>query len=262
MLKTVYYKSFHLGNEKYRVVTRERMTNEDFVEKTLYVRRLMGYAMYPRWFATRMFLGEVYDILRKNNLLKHRVRKAANMLNAHFDTFERLHTMDFDAEWIEVMGGSVANAVLPKINMLRGSVGGVLLNEGIKNYIVYSYPETLCVLAYEGVKHHDELMEEVKEKYGMDLSEVYRPLRGGKVLADCYSLMSAVEDMIGETLPSGVDARKSDANRRMKELDKLLWDDKVLRKSIEEAAAEVEERDQTADDVAMKLSEKFNVKRL
>ena len=262
MQRTTYYKTFHLGDQKHTVTMSKPMSNEEFLNKLLYIRRLFGYAMYPRWFAIRMFLGDVFDLLKKNGLWKHRVKKKAQELVKEFDAFEKMHTSDFDEEWIEVMASTMTESVLPKINELRGSVGGVLLREGVKNYILYSYPETVCILANEGVVHHDMLMQEVREGYKLNLDDVFRPLRGNKVLASAYSLMSAIEDVIGEPLPMGVDARGSGADEKLKALERILVNDTLLRKAVSEAADEVAERDQTTDDVAERLSEKFNVKRV
>lgn len=262
MQRTTYYKTFHLGDQKHTVMMSKQMSNEEFLNKLLYIRRLFGYAMYPRWFAIRMFLGDVFEMLKRNNLWKHKVKKAANILIKEFDAYEKMHTSDFDEEWIEVMASTMTESVLPKINEIRGSIGGILMNHGIKHYILYSYPETICILANEGVVHHDMLMQEVKIGYKMDLTKVFKPLRGIKVLASAYSLMSAIEDAVGEQLPMGVDARGTGADEKLRALERILVDDELLRKAVSEAAEEVGEFDQNPDDVANKLREKFNVKRV
>ena len=262
MQRTTYYKTFHLGDQKHTVTMSRPMDNDEFLNKLLYIRRLFGYAMYPRWFAIRMFLGDVFEMLKKNNLWKHKVKKAANILIKEFDAYEKMHTSDFDEEWIEVMASTMTESVLPKINELRGCIGGVLMNNGIKHYVLYSYPETVCILANEGVVHHDMLMQEVREGYKMDLKEVFKPLRGLKVLASAYSLMSAIEDAIGEPLPMGVDARGTGADEKLKTLERILVNDDLLRKAVADAADEVGAWEQDTDELAEKLSEKFNVKRL
>lgn len=262
MKRTTYYKTFRLGDKKHTVMMNKRMSNDEFLNKLLYIRRLFGYAMYPRWFAIRMFLGDVFEMLKKNNLWKHKVKKAANILIKEFDAYEKMHTSDFDEEWIEVMASTMTESVLPKINELRGCIGGVLMNNGIKHYVLYSYPETVCILANEGVVHHDMLMQEVREGYKMDLKDVFKPLRGLKVLASAYSLMSSIEDAIGEPLPMGVDARGTGADEKLKSLERILVNDELLRKAVSDAADEVGAWEQDTDELAEKLSEKFNVKRL
>ena len=261
MERTLYYKRVTIGGRKYTVFTPTKITDEEFSDKINYVRRVFGYAMYPRWSATRALLNDTYDMLRKNGLYKHKVKKMANVLNAEFDSFERLHMIDFDDDWIEVMSGSMATSILPKVNTLRGAIGGVLMNHGIKNHIIYSYPEAVCVMANEGCVHHDMLMQEVKERYKMDFSEIFEPLRGSKVLACAYSLMSAIEDVIGEPLPTGLDARNTYANSAMKAIERALMNDKFLAKAFDDANNEVDERDFSSDLAAARLGERFNVKR-
>ena len=259
--QTVYYKTITLGDERFRVVTQRKMSNEEFTDKLNYVRRVFGYAMYPRWAVTRVLLNDTYDMLRKNGLYKHNVKRMAKLLNAEYDAFEKLHMTDFDQDWIEVMSGSMANSIMPKLNTLRGAVGGVLMNNGIKHYAIYSYPETICVMANEGCVHHDMLMQEVLERYGMALKDIFRPLRGDKVLACAYSLMSAIEDVVGEELPRGLDARNTSANVAMKSIERALINENYLAKAFGEAGDEIEERDQTPQEVVAKLSEKFKVTR-
>jgi len=202
------------------------------------------------------------DMLRKNGLFKHRVKGKANILIKEFDAFERLHTMDFDQDWIEVMSGSMATQLLPKLNTLRGAIGGIMLNLGIKNYILYSYPQVICILAREGVTHHDMLMAEVQEKYGLDFSEVFKPLRGDKIMMCSWSLMSAIEDVMGEELPSGVNAKNTQADRALKDFELSLYDDNFLSKAFGEAQEEVDARDFNENTIAEQLSTKFKVKRV
>jgi len=261
MERTIYYKSFSLGGRKYRIFMKEKMTNEEFSEKLNYVRRVFGYAMYPRWYAIRMLLCDTIDLLKRNGMFKHRVKSKANILSNEFDAFERLHTMDFDADWIEVMSGSMAMQLQSKLNTLRGAIGGIMMNIGMKNYVLYSYPQTICILAREGVAHHDCLMAEVREKYGIDLSEVFKPLQGEKIMMCAWSLMSAIEDVVGERLPSGVDATKTYADKALRDFERSLYDEKILAKAFGEAQDEVDERDFDTDTIAEQLSNKFKVKR-
>lgn len=263
MQKTFYYKDITIGGKKFRIFTKEHISNEEFDDKLQYVRRVFGYAMYPRWYAIRMLLGDTCDMLRKNGLYCHRVKKMAKILIKEFDAFERLHTMDFDEDWIDVMSGSMAMQLQPKLAKLRGAIGGIMLNRGMKNYILYSYPQTICILAREGILHHDCLMEEVKEKYGMDLSQVFHPLRGDKVMMCAWSLMSAIEDAVKEKLPEGIDVTTTlCADKALKDFELALIDDKLLSKAFGEAQEECDMRDFNENTIADKLSQKYNVKRL
>ena len=262
MERIIYFKNVTIGGNKYRIITPTRMTNEEFSDKVNYVRRVIGYALYPRWAATRLLLLSTYDMVRKRGLMHHRVSRAAKILNKEFDAFERLHVMDFDEDWIEVMSGSMTAQVADKVNALRGAVGGVLMNNGIKDYAFYSYPETVCIMAQENVDRYNSLMREVRGKMKMDFSEAFIRLRGNKVLACAYSLMSAIEDVVGEPLPMGLDASQSSANVAMHSLENALFDDRILHKAFSDAQEECDERDFKEDNIAEILSQKYNVKRL
>lgn len=262
MERIIYFKNVTIGGNKYRIFTPTQMTNEEFSDKVNYVRRVIGYALYPRWAATRLLLLSTYDMLRKRGIMKHRVKRAAKILNSEFDAFERLHVMDFDEDWIETLSGSISALVADKVNALRGAVGGVLMNNGIKDYAFYSYPETVCIMAQENVDRYNSLMREVRGKMKMDFSEVFIRLRGNKVLACAYSLMSAIEDAVGEPLPQGIDASKTSANVAMHSLENALFDDRILHKAFADAQEECDERDFKEDNIAEILSQKYNVKRL
>ena len=261
MEKTIYYKNVTIDGERYTIVTPTRMSNDEFSEKVNYVRRIFGYAIYPRWLATRMLLGDTCDMIKKNGIYKHRVKKAVKQLIKEFDAFEKLHTMDFDPDWIEVMSGSMAMQLRPKVNNLRGALGGLMMQHGIKNYILYSYPQAVCVLSREGTEYHDTLMKKVREKYGLDLREVFARLRGDKVLGCARALMSAIEDAVGERLPIGVNAAGTCAEVALDSLERSFYDDDILAKAFAEAQKECDERDLNEDMIAEQLSTKFNVKR-
>lgn len=258
--KIIYYKNFTIGGKTYTVVTPCKMSNEDFQEKVEYVRRVFSYHMYPLWAVVREMLRQTYDMLRKNGLMKHKVKWRAKMLDKEFDAFEKLHTMDFDQDWVDVMSASMVTQLLPKANAFRGAVGGVMMQHGIKNYILYSYPQAACALAREGTIRHDELMEEAKEKYGINLSEVFKPLKGEKVFECLLALMSAVEDAVGEKLPiNGISAKGTSADVALTSFERALRDDKIITKAFGEAKEECDERDFNAETIAKKLREKYKV---
>lgn len=256
--KTYYYKTFYIGGVKYKAYMEEKMSNDEFNEIVFYVRRIFGYAMYPRWFCARIFLSEVLEVLKRNGLYKHKIRQKANILLKEFDAFEKVHKIDFDEEWMDLLGGEMANKIMPKINDLRGAVGGVLMQQGVKNYILYSYPETLCIICDEGVIHHDMLMKEVEEKFKINFGNLFSRLRGEKVLASSYSLMCAVEDLVKEPLPSGVDARGSGADIKLRSLERALVDEDVIRKSINGAYNEMGIPNEKIAEI---LGAKYNVRK-
>lgn len=259
---TIYYKNFTLGGKTFRVMTPGKMSNEDFSSKVEYVRRVFSYHMYPRWAVIRELLRQTYDMLRKNGMMKHGIKRRANILDKEFDAFEKLHTMDFDPDWVDVMASSMVTQLLPKANALRGAIGGVMMQKGMKNYVLYSYPQTVLVLAREGTIHHDYLIEEAKEKFRLNLSEVFRPLKGEKVLACCMGLMSAIEDAISERLPEGVSAEGTSAEVALISFERALCSDELISKAFGEAKEECDERDFNADTIAKRLSDKFKVTRV
>ena len=262
MEKTYYYKNVTIGGNKYTIFTPGKMSNEEFTDKVNHVRKIFGYTIYPRWLSTRMLLGDTFVMLRKNGLLRHRIKKAANTLSKELGSLERLHMMDFDPDWIEVMSGHVATKLQPKVNALRGALGGLMMQRGVKNYILYSYPQAICILSREGTEYHDTLMRQVKIKFGLDFSDVFAPLRGDKVLWCARQLMSAMEDVMGEKLPIGVDATGTSVEVALESLERAFYNDKLLSNAFAEAQRECEERDFDGDSIADLLSTKYNVKRV
>ena len=262
MERIVYYKRVTIGGTRYTIVTPEGMTNEEFSERVNFTRRLFGHSMYPRWLCARMLLGETLDILRRKGLLKYKVKKAANALIKEFDAFERLHTMDFDEDWIEVLSGSIAMQMKPKVDALRGAMGGILLKQKIKNYILYSYPLSVIVLAKEGAEFHDALMRKIKDKYKLDFSEVFQPLRGTKVIGCLHLLMSNIEDAVGERIERGIEVSDTMVDVYLQSLARIAYDDDVIAKAFKEAQEEVNERDFNENMIAEQLSDKYKVIRV
>lgn len=262
MEMTIYYKRVTIGGNRYTIVTPEGMTNEEFAERVNFTRRIFGHAMYPRWLCARMLLGETLDMLRRNGLLKHKIKKAANTLIKEFDAFERLHTMDFDEDWIEVMSGSMAMQMMPKVEGLRGAMGGILLNKKVKNYILYSYPLSVLVLAKEGAEFHDALMRKIKERFKLDFSEVFQPLRGSKLIGCLHLLMSSIEDAVGEVIERGIEVSDTMVDSCLQSLARIAYDDDLIKKAFKEAQEEVDERDFNENTIAELLSDKYKVVRI
>ena len=271
-----YVKHITLCGERYDVECYRHIDNEEFEDVLLYTRRLIGYCMYPRWLCIRMFMAEVLEVLRRNHLWRCGVKRWGKELCAVWDAFERRHVMDFDVDFIDVMSGSISARVLPKLDELRGAIGGVLLREGVENYLVYSYPETLVVLCQNSVSHYDAMMCEVKEEYGVDFSKVFVHLRGDRILGASYKLLCEVEDAVGETLPTGVDATGTGADSKLHSFERMLVDPSIIRNGIIDAVNELP-KDRAAlaegvlkeigevddgDDIAKRLGGKYKVSKL
>jgi hypothetical protein len=140
-------------------------------------------------------------------------------------------------------------------------MGGVLLKQKIKNYILYSYPMTVLVLAKEGVEFHDALMRQIKHRFGMDLSDVFQPLRGTQIIGCTHSLMSAIEDAVGERLERGIDVSDTLVDIQLQSLARLYYADKTIAKAFKDAQDECEARDFNQETIANQLSTKFKVTR-
>lgn len=234
-----YVKHITLCGERYDVKCYRSVDNIEFEDILLYTRRLLGYCMYPRWCAIRMYMAEVLEVLRRNRLWRWGVKRWGKELCVAYDAFERRHVMDFDEDFIDVMSGSVSSRVLPKLDELRAAIGGVLLREGVHNYVVYSYPETLVVLCQNSVSHYDAMMGEIVEKYGIDFSNVFVHLRGDRILGASYKLLCEIEDVVGEKLPVGVDATGTGADAKLHSFERMLVDPTVIRNAIVDAVGEM-----------------------
>ena len=142
---------FTMNGVKYSVPSQYHLTSEEFCPMLYYTRRLLGYVVYPRWFITRMFLSEVIEMMKKNKFYKFEIKKITGNMLKEFDLLESQHLQDFDREFVEVLAASLSNLGMKKVNELRGSVGGVLMKSGMKQYVLYSYPYTLINLCYDNM---------------------------------------------------------------------------------------------------------------
>ena len=265
--------SFTMNGVKYVVPSREILTLETFSPRLYFTRRLLGYIVYPRWFITRAFLSEVIEMLKRNNMYKHELKKAIKNLIADFDSLERKHLEDFDKEFVEVMAASLCNKGLKKVNEIRGSLGGAMMNNGVKNYVLYSYPYTLLNLAYDNMVTYDRCMEQVTKKYGVDFTDVFIPLKGEKIYYSILNVMKIFVRRMGEKI-GHIDFEKTGCIQKLNSLNVTLLDEGNLKKAFDEAHEEVqddarEELDawmgifsETKEGFAETLSEKYNVKKL
>lgn len=261
---------FTMNGTRYAVPSKYHMTSEEFCPMLYYTRRLLGYVVYPRWFITRMFLSEVVEMLKKNKLYKFELKKAASNMIKEFNLLETLHLQDFEREFVEVMAASLSNVGMKKINELRGSLGGALMNTGMKQYVLYSYPYTLLNLCFDNMMCFIRCMRQVEIKYGVDFTEVFLPLRGKKVYASCVKLMKEFckvgKEKIGE-----VDFDKSGCRDKLNALNTIMLDEGNLKDAFQEAKEEVsgiEEEmlkemtiwEDDREELMERLSEKYIVK--
>ena len=275
--KTVHYINFTIEGNTYTVITKKHLERDEFEMVFFYTRRLIGYGLYPRWATIRLFLAEVIEMLKNNKLYNHQIRKQAKALIEAFDKFERRHTKEFYDEWIEIVGSHLAGKVYGKVNELRGDIGGVLLNHGVKNYLIFSYPEMLVSFCDQAVTSYDYCMKDVEERFGCDFSEVFEHLKGKELLNASLKLLSAIEDTIGERLPVNIDASETVCRTKMRNIHRELTNTKNIQEAIREAYDEMpedirketahlmgafsDEEDETAN-IIETLSQKYNVKAL
>lgn len=219
-------------------VTPSAVTDEEFMDMLYYVRRLMGYVIYPRWVATRLFLAETIEMTRRQGLFRQQVKRSVNVLLRVFDAFERTHTADFDPEFIELLSSALAGRVMGKMNELRGAIGAELMHHGVRRYVYYSYPYTLTELAYDNTQVFDKCMAAVRERYKTDFVPVFAPYRGDAVYAQAYTLMLHVINAVGESIPH-ISFDNTLSLAHLNAFERILGSDEVVQAAIREAYAEL-----------------------
>ena len=216
------YKNISIGQNKFLVPMSHSVPNEQFQEAIYFTRRLMGYIVYPRWFAARMFLAECIEKLKRRGIYRHDVKRQTKALLKEMDILERKHVLDFDEDFIEVMAAHMAGEAMDTINWLRGDIGGILMHHSIKEYVFYSYPETFLVLANDNMRCWRQILDEIAEKHGIDFRCVFRPLEGSRVKDVGQLWLQAIEHAVGEPIPVGIDGDGTMAMHRLVALDKLM----------------------------------------
>jgi len=231
-----------------------------FQETIFFARRLMGYIVYPRWFAARMFLAECIEKLKRRGIYKHEVKRQTKALLNEMDLLERKHVIDFDKDFVEVMAAHMAGEAMGMINALRGDIGGILLNHNLKEYVFYSYPETFLVLANDNMRCWKQILEEIAQKHGIDFRCVFRPLEGSRVKDVGQLWLQAIEHAIGESIPYGIDGDDTMAMHRLVSLDRLMIDYGKMKAAFVESYNELpdEKKELSPDFVKSLQKEKSN----
>jgi hypothetical protein len=262
--------SFVMNGEKFVIPTDRHLTQDEFCPMLYYTRRLLGYVVYPRWFMTRLYLAEVIEMFKRNGIYKHELKKAVKNLLHEFDVFENKHKRDFNQELVEVMASNLSVIGLQKINDIRGAIGGVLMNHGIKQYVLYSYPYTFMNMCFDNTVTFEQCMNQVKIKYGVDFTKVFAQLEGTRLYYSAIKVMKKFVEVMGEKV-NNISFEGSGCLEKLHSLSNALLDEGNLRKAFQEACDEVPPDEKEGimeemslwydekDDIREKLSEKFNV---
>ena len=178
---------------------------------------------------------------------------------------------DFDKDGIEVLGGSVTAKALSKMNEVRGAVGGMMLNHGVKNYILYSHPYNFTNLCYDNCVVYDRTLDAIKTRFNVDFSDVFRELRGDKAYNAALKVMDEYIRAVHEDIPR-LKWEGSLAQRKLNELEQITLSDETVRAAILEAYDELpdEKKDwmkpvavawgnMDEEDFTERLSEKYKV---
>ena len=261
----------------YFVGSTKDVGDEELIDMLQYARRFVGYTVYPRWAIVRTLLAEVVEVTNKNGYYRHKLKKAFKDLERELDMLEAYHIMDFDRDFIEVLGGSVMGKSLALVNEIRGAIGGMMLNGGVKNYVVYSYPYNLTNLCYDNTVVWDRVMDAVKRQFNVDFSDVFLPYRGNKAYNAAMKMMDEYVKMVGETIPR-IKWQGTLAQRKLDSLERLTLSDKTVQEAIMESYGELpddkkermrhiaeaweNEGGSEAEDIASRLGEKYKVKRV
>jgi hypothetical protein len=263
--------SFIMNGVKYRIPTKRSLTQDEFCPMLYYTRRLLGYTVYPRWLLARYFLSEVIEVLKRNKVYRHQLKKTTKSLLEEFDRFEAEHKADFDGEFLEVMATNISGAGLNKVNELRGNVGGVLMNAGVKQYLVYSYPYTFLNLCFDNIMTYEECMKQVIERYDADFTEVFLPLKGKRIYEAAIKMMNDFCTIMKEKIPR-LTFEGTGCIEKLQSLNKLLCSEQVLHDAFQDAYDDmpVNKRDNTYEELNLwideknyaieQLSQKYNVK--
>ena len=256
----------------YNIGSTKGVTDEELIDMLYYARRFIGYVVYPRWASVRTLLAEVIEVTRRNGLYKHRLKKALKDAVAEIERLEREHMDDFDKDFIEVLGGSVTAKALKKMNEVRGAVGAMMMHHGVKNYVLYSHPYNFTNLCYDNTIVYDRALNAVRDRFNVDLSDVFRDLRGDKAYNAALKVMDEYILAVREDIPR-LEWKDSLAQKRLNELEKLTLSDDTVRAAILEAYEELPQEKKEwvkpavtpwveEEDITERLSEKFKVSKI
>ncbi len=256
-------KDFLFFGQRNKIKTLRDVTNEELDETIAFLRRSMGYVIYPRWDAARLMLAEANEQVRLRipkypELGKHNVKRAYALMEAELNKLVKAHMANFNDEFLEAMASELSAKAYPKICQLRGDLGGLLMNAGVNNYLFYQYLQVYAVLVCECVHVYDHLMREARQKWGMDFSKTFEMFSGRSIYGRTCMWLSAIEDVIGERFPE-INANNTMAYKRMVAIDDIFTTDDNVLSSIREAVLDTMTQEEKDEEVRKKLSQKFKV---
>lgn len=263
---------FTMESRKYVINSPKSLSKDELEAMLFHVRRMLGYIVYPRWFLLELYFSEVVEMLKKNNMYRHEIKKAVKNILTALDELDRKHRKGFDNDFLEVMAGSLSGKSLSKINDIRGSIGGVLMNYGIKNYLLYSYPYAFVNLCYDNMLTYDFALRQVKQQYDIDLSQIFTELRGDKVYIKAITLMTTIIKVLGESIER-LSFKDSNCLAKIEALNNIMSNEDNIRNAFKEAFNEIPDDKrkhlkegmslwkEESDDFANTLAQKYNVKR-
>lgn len=242
------------------VVTADRqIAYDEFLSMLYYTRRLMGYVIYPRWCAARLLLAETIEMMRRNGIYRRDLKYATKQLLTTFDQFERLHQSDFDLEFISLIGDGLAAGALGIINEMRGAIGSAMLNQGVKRYVLLSYPYTVLDLAYDNNITYDKAMEAVRTRYGIDFSKTFRKYKGERLYNVTKTWMDVFVDTLKEEIPR-LQWDGSLAQQKLTKFEAYIIDEENIHKAFREAYDEMPDDKKPALEAVMSIWDKDNDK--
>lgn len=224
----------------YNVGSTMGVSDDELIDMLYYARRFIGYIVFPRWASVRTLLAEVIEMTKRNGLYRHRLKQALKEAAREIERLELAHMDDFDRDFIEVLGGSVTAKALKKMNEVRGAVGAMMMNNGVKNYVLYSHPYNFTNLCYDNTVVYDKTLEAIKNRFNVDFSDVFMELRGDKAYNAALKMMDEYIRAVREDIPH-LDWKDSLAQMRLNELEKMTLSDETVRAAILEAYEELPE---------------------
>lgn len=271
---TPYNVKFRMWGRDYKVPSEKHYSEHDFQAWLFYARRLIGYVVAPRFCLIRLYTSEVIETIRKHGLYKHQIKRNLNLLVQELDSLEQRHKRRINEDFMEVMTNAMAGKGMVKTNELRGAMGGAMLNKGVQNYILYSYPYTLMQLIYDTKDTYAACMEKIRMICGIDFTNAFIDFRGDTAYQLSYKAMLSIVQQVGEKIPR---LEMSSVSEKLNGLARIMMNEENMHDAFQEAADEVsgelpvdvrmmdvwiDEEEQEKEDITNKLKDKFKVGKL
>ena len=244
--------TFTMHGKTHRVLASREIPFQEFLGMLYYTRRLIGYVIYPRWCAVRLLLGDTIDMMRRNGLWRHEMKRVTGMLTDTFNKFEEWHKRDFDLEFISLIGDGLAYSSMKVVNELRGAIGAEMMKKGVKRYIILSYPYAVLDMAYDNTVTYHKALEAVRMKYGVDFSKVFAKYKGEMLYQSCQRMMNAFVDAIGEEIPR-ISWDNTLAQKKMTQWENFIINEDNIHKAFRDAYEELPEEKRPALEAAMSI---------